>query len=181
MPRHARLLLSDVPLHVCQRAVDRRACFLTESDFQLYLGLTRELSQETGCDIHAYVLMTNHVHLLYRYIELNPVRAAMVAGARDYPWSSYGHNALGIPSLFVTPHPAFLAMAPDEDSRREAYAAYVRGGIAEDDLVRIRKALNANAALGDEHFVREVARLTGRPAEVRLRGRPAKKKCLSPV
>ena len=40
------------------------ACFASDSDYQLYLGLLEEIGGRYSCAIHAYVLMTNHVHLL---------------------------------------------------------------------------------------------------------------------
>jgi putative transposase len=64
MPRHARFVLADVPLHVWQRGVDRGACFRSDDDRRLYLGLLQELAAETKCAMHAFVLMTNHIHLL---------------------------------------------------------------------------------------------------------------------
>jgi REP-associated tyrosine transposase len=64
MPRHARLRVGGLPLHVYQRGVNRCACFGGDGDRNLYLSLLEELSREHGCAIHAYVLMTNHVHLL---------------------------------------------------------------------------------------------------------------------
>jgi putative transposase len=64
MPRQARFIESGVPLHVVQRGVDRQTCFRADSDFQRYWELLGEHARRNGCDIHAYVLMTNHVHLL---------------------------------------------------------------------------------------------------------------------
>lgn len=64
MPRCARLLIPGLPLHVMQRGHNKQACFLEEPDYRLYLALLGELANRQGCDIHAYVLMTNHVHLL---------------------------------------------------------------------------------------------------------------------
>ena len=64
MPRRPRCVVAGVPLHVIQRGNDRAACFIAEGDFRLYLALLRELSDRYECSVHAYVLMTNHVHLL---------------------------------------------------------------------------------------------------------------------
>jgi REP-associated tyrosine transposase len=51
-------------MHIVQRGHNRGACFLEGSGFELYLGLLNELRERFACRIHAYVLMTNHVHLL---------------------------------------------------------------------------------------------------------------------
>ena len=64
MPRGARVILPDVAVHIVQRGHDRRDCFREETDYLVYLANLFELSGETGCAVHAYCLMTNHVHLL---------------------------------------------------------------------------------------------------------------------
>jgi len=64
MPRRARLLLPGVPLHIIQRGNNRQACFFAEEDYRFYLEWLAEHAKAKGCRIHAYVLMTNHVHLL---------------------------------------------------------------------------------------------------------------------
>lgn len=64
MPRQPRLVLSDVALHVIQRGNNRTACFRETSDYLVYLANLHELSLKLGCSVHAYCLMTNHVHLL---------------------------------------------------------------------------------------------------------------------
>ena len=64
MPRRARLALPNVPLHIIQRGNNRQACFYAEEDYRFYLDWLREHADKIGCQIHAYVLMTNHVHLL---------------------------------------------------------------------------------------------------------------------
>ena len=64
MPRHARFRVDGYPYHVIQRGNNRNACFVDDRDRVFYLGLLEEFSAADRCDVHAYVLMTNHVHLL---------------------------------------------------------------------------------------------------------------------
>lgn len=64
MPRQLRLLLPGVAAHIRQRGNNRAPCFQRDSDYLLYLLHLRELSERHGCEVHAYCLMTNHVHLL---------------------------------------------------------------------------------------------------------------------
>ena len=64
MPRRPRLIMPDVPLHIIQRGNNRQPCFYAEEDYLFYLEWLHEYSRRTRCAIHAYVLMTNHVHLL---------------------------------------------------------------------------------------------------------------------
>jgi putative transposase len=64
MPRRARLAIAGIPWHIIQRGNNRSACFYADGDYLRYLDTLREMSQKYGCAVHAYVLMTNHVHLL---------------------------------------------------------------------------------------------------------------------
>jgi putative transposase len=64
MPRRARLAIPGIPWHIIQRGNNRSVCFHAEEDFQFYLHYLQEFATQLGCAIHAYVLMTNHVHLL---------------------------------------------------------------------------------------------------------------------
>lgn len=64
MPRVGRVVLPGYPHHIVQRGHNRQVVFAQESDFSLYLENLRELKMECGIQVHAYCLMTNHVHLL---------------------------------------------------------------------------------------------------------------------
>ena len=64
-------VLPGVPIHLVQRGVDRQACFFDDADRRAYLDNLAEIAADVGCALHAYVLMTNHVHLL-----LTPASAA---------------------------------------------------------------------------------------------------------
>jgi putative transposase len=64
MSRRPRLALPGVPLHLIQRGNNRQARFFAEEDYRFYLEWLAEYAGKTGCRMHAYVLMTNHVHLL---------------------------------------------------------------------------------------------------------------------
>jgi len=63
MPRRARIVIPQVPVHLIQRGHNRRACFLEEEDFEYYLHWLEYSAAKFGCEIHAYVLMHNHVHI----------------------------------------------------------------------------------------------------------------------
>ena len=64
MPRKARFNLLGVPQHVIQRGNNRESCFFSETDYIRYLQDLQTAADKHQCHIHAYVLMTNHVHLL---------------------------------------------------------------------------------------------------------------------
>ncbi len=64
MPRRPRLVVDNVPLHIIQRGNNRQKCFFEESDYLVYLDLLKRGTASAKCEVHAYVLMSNHVHLL---------------------------------------------------------------------------------------------------------------------
>ena len=84
MPRSKRLDVPGVAQHVIQRGHDRRACFFREADYALYLGILREVTLRFGCCVHAYVLMTNHVHLLMTPAQAGGVARVMQALGTTY-------------------------------------------------------------------------------------------------
>jgi putative transposase len=64
MPQRPRIHLAGVPLHIVQRGHNRDACFFGEDDYLAYRHWLSKALKESGCTLHAYVLMTNYVHLL---------------------------------------------------------------------------------------------------------------------
>jgi putative transposase len=64
MPRSLRLILPGIAVHIIQRGNNRAACFRSDGDHLVYLAHLRQLSDKYDCAVHAYCLMTNHVHLL---------------------------------------------------------------------------------------------------------------------
>ena len=109
---------------------------------------------------------------VYRYIELNPVRAEMVADPGDYRWSSYQVNALGRRSDLCTPHPVFLALGVNATERRKKYRALFEQHVAGELLTKIRENTNKGLALGNDRFKEEIEALTGRSVIAKKRGRP---------
>jgi putative transposase len=84
MPRQRRLDVPDVAQHIIQRGNNRRPCFFDDSDYRHYLGALREMSLRYECAIHAYVLMTNHVHLLATPRSVGAVGRMMQGVGRNY-------------------------------------------------------------------------------------------------
>ena len=64
MPRLPRVVLPGHTLHIIQRGNNRGACFIDDGDRKRYLATLLQVSRRARCTIHAYVLMTNHTHLL---------------------------------------------------------------------------------------------------------------------
>lgn len=227
MPRQPRIDLPHVAQHIVQRGNDRQPCFFTDGDRLRYLGDLRELALHIGCAVHAYMLMTNHVHLLvtptqsgqiphlmqalgrryvryvntryrrtgtlwegrykacpvhgdayllrcYRYIENNPVRAAMVAHPESYPWSSYSHNALGCADPLIHPHPIYTALGATSEERQRAYKALVAETLTDDDTAAIRDHLQRQHPFGSERFRAAIEATLNRRVGPGRPGRPSR-------
>ena len=228
MARAPRFDLPGMPQHLVQRGVDRMACFARHWDYARYLDELQASAQGFDCQVHAYVLMTNHVHLLVtppqqgvisrmmqrlgrryvgyfntchqrtgplwegrfrsslvdtdqyllacqRYIELNPVRAGLVASPLAYPWSSHRHYATGEPNPLLSVHPTFLALGIDPERRRMRYTGLMEAGMAASEVDAVRLHLRKGRPLGGEGFQRQVEALLGRRAGPRPRGRPSQR------
>ncbi|WP_202842416.1 transposase [Luteimonas saliphila] len=226
MARPPRFDFAGVAQHVVQRGNNRLPCFLDDDDRQRYLQCLRQGLARFDCQLHAYVLMSNHVHLLLtpasagavsrlmhtfarnytglfngrhgrtgtlwegrfkaclvdsgryflacsRYIELNPVRAWMVAQPGDYPWSSHGANAGYREDPLVTPHPEYLALGANRPARADVYRALVAETLDEVLVAEIRAHLQQQKVLGSDRFQAWVAKRTGKFAGLRGRGRPS--------
>jgi putative transposase len=210
MARRPRITLAGVPLHIIQRGNNQQACFFADEDYKAYLHWLMKYAREHECALHAYVLMTNHVHLLhtsqtsdgdgklmkrlgqhyvqyvnryyrhsgtlwegrfrscltqeeeyvlgcYRYIELNPVRANMVAHPGEYRWSSYRSNAQGELSSILTPHSLYTSLATEDKTREAAYRELFRYQLDPGLIDEIRTATNGNYALGSQQFQKQIA------------------------
>ena len=84
MPRKPRMYLPDVPCHVIQRGNNREASFYSEQDYQYYLECLHDASYRYGVFVHAYVLMTNHVHMLMTPIKKDSISLTMQSVGRRY-------------------------------------------------------------------------------------------------
>ncbi|CAK0779828.1 transposase [Gammaproteobacteria bacterium] len=84
MPRRPRVHLDAVPLHIVQRGHNREPCFFGEEDYHTYLHWLSEALKMARCALHAYALMTNHVHLLVTPEHAKFVPRLIVALGRRY-------------------------------------------------------------------------------------------------
>lgn len=112
-----------------------------------------------------------YVLTCYRYIELNPVRAGMVAFPGEYRWSSHARNAYGTHDPRITPHQNYQVLGHGEAGQM-AYRALFAEVIREQDLGAIRMHAQQQRAWGSDRFRAQVETLTARSASVRPRGRP---------
>jgi putative transposase len=225
MARLPRLTLPAYPHHIIQRGNNRQPIFASTADYQTLLDLLAENARKFDVAIHAYVLMSNHFHLLvtpqtadglpqmmqavgrryvryfndsqqrsgtlwegrYRstliqaeryllacmaYIDLNPVRAGLVAHPRDYPWSSYRHYSGQRSDKFITPHPLVWALGNTPFAREAAYADLLQAGISAVQQAALTDSALSGWALGEPDFVAELQKKTGRRVSKSTAGRP---------
>ena len=84
MSRYARLAWPDVPLHIIQRGNNRQPCFFADADYRIYLAWLAEHADASACRVHAYVLMSNHIHLLVSFDRPGSPGALMKALGQRY-------------------------------------------------------------------------------------------------
>ena len=106
------------------------------------------------------------------YIDLNPVRAGMVAQARDYPWSSHGHYIGLRTDKLLTPHPLVWALGNTPFAREAAYAELVQAGISAGQQQALTDSALRGWALGEPDFVKNLQKMTARRVSKGTAGRP---------
>jgi len=82
MPRKPRFVLPGIPQHVIQRGNNREPCFFAKEDYRRYLEDLQQSADKYHCRVHAYVLMTNHVHLLVTPMRSHAIGEMMQALGR---------------------------------------------------------------------------------------------------
>ncbi|MEQ1581452.1 MAG: transposase [Steroidobacteraceae bacterium] len=107
-----------------------------------------------------------------RYVDLNPVRANMVAHPADYAWSSY-RTKVGLNTCdWLDLDPCYLGLGETLDRRQFRYQEWVKAGIHDSELKFLRHAVQRNQLTGSEKFILEVEGRTGERILHRGRGRP---------
>jgi len=84
MARLPRLDMPGIPQHLVQRGNNKQAIFFHEDDYGVYLEYLREALDNNGCKLHAFVLMTNHVHLLATGVTAGAISGLMQSVGRRY-------------------------------------------------------------------------------------------------
>ena len=121
-------------------------------------------------------LVDSEVYLLrcYQYIELNPVRADMVANPEDYVWSSYRSNAMAEDNPVISPHEVYLQLGASDSQRAQAYRASFSAKLGENTLKAIRNAVQTGTPLGSDQFKEQIESRLGVKVGFDQRGRPRK-------
>lgn len=227
MARLPRLSLAGQVHHVLQRGNNRQPIFTNAEEHVAMLELLALACRSGGVELHAYVLMPNHFHLLltppeegalsralqavgrsyvrrfnqahgrsgtlwegrYRstllqperhllacmaYFDLNPVRAGLVQGATDYPWSSHGHYAGLRHDAWLVPPPVYWALGNTPFAREAAYAKLVHEGVSSSEQDALTRSVLGGWVLGDDAFVRRLQPVAPRRLTRSQPGRPRK-------
>jgi putative transposase len=96
MPRKPRFFLPGAPAHIVQRGHSREPVFFEDGDYLAYLHWLDEAAQRYGCAIHAYVLMTNHIHVLATPKDSDGVsRMMQYVGRRYVPYINHTYGTSG--------------------------------------------------------------------------------------
>jgi len=225
MPRKNRFYVAGMPVHIVQRGHNKQPIFFDQHDNDLYLSWLKQAADKYKCSVHAYVLMSNHVHLMVtptdstgvsrmmqyvgryyvpyinhtygrsgtlwegrykssvidaenyllicsRYIELNPVRAGMVAHPVDYPWSSYAANAEGGDDSILNPHDYYLALGATKSTRCSVYRDLFQTTIDERLVSDIRASWQTGTPLGNDRFREQIETVLKCKVGYAHRGRP---------
>jgi putative transposase len=223
MARRQRFLPVGIPAHIIHRGVNRQICFASDEDIAAYVNWLKEGARKYGVLIHAWVVMTNHVHLILtptiddacsfcmqyigrhyvryfnyryqrtgplfegrfrshpiqedgyylncsRYIELNPVRAGIVNDPREYRWSSYCAQALGLRVDMWTAHSQYQQLGNTKRARQIAYRRLFDDEPNEALIHDIKRCQKTGFVLGTEKFRRDFEKLTGQPQSHQKRG-----------
>jgi putative transposase len=109
-----------------------------------------------------------------RYVELNPVRAGLVAVPEAYRWSSYRAKVGMTPQDWLDFDPQYLGLAKTAKKRREKYQEFMLATISEEEMARIRGAIQRGQLTGTLKFVEEIEAKMGKRIEFRGQGRPKK-------
>lgn len=178
---------------------------------------------KSGCALHAYVIMSNHLHLLitpktkeqlavfmqamanryvryfnakhqrtgtiwegrfksclvdseqylftlYKYIEMNPIKANVVDDLADYKWSSYQHNALGVADRLLTEHKMYKRLGRSVQQRCDDYQKILTDLDIETQQAQITEATMRGEVYGGEVFHRKISKLISRATKLASHG-----------
>ncbi len=110
-----------------------------------------------------------------RYVELNPVRAQVVADAQDYRWSSYQARMKGHERVMADFDPCYLALGESTEERQIRYREYLQSAIPDGEWAFIQEAVARGQLTGNGRYIEEVKKIIGRRIEHRRPGRPKTK------
>lgn len=225
MARLPRLIVPSQPHHVIQRGAGQQPTFIDADDHRTFLEHLKTSTKKFNVALHAYVLMSNHLHLLAtpaestglakmmqwigryyvpyfnqkygrtgtlwqgryktavidseryfltcsRYIEMNPVRAGLVAAPGSYLWSSYHHHVGERQDALISDHPLYWALGNTPFAREAAYRQLIEQALPKDDVAILTNSTLKGWAVGSDEFKAGLERKTLQRVQPAKRGRP---------
>lgn len=154
MPRRARRIAGSGIYHVMLRGVNRDSIFLEDEDFERFLAALARAKEASGCQVFAYCLMTNHVHLVVRALEEPIGLVVKRLGVRYSGWFNRKYGRVG--HLFQD---RFRSEPVEDDAYLVTLLRYVWNNPVEAGLVErpenyrwsSRRLLGQESALVDGH------------------------------
>jgi putative transposase len=142
--------------------------------YVLYINKTYRRSGTLWEGRHKASLVQADSYLLtcYRYIEMNPVTAGMVASPNDYRWSSYQTHAWGERNPLIVDHELYYELGRDCATRQFGYRELFKYQVPQAAIHEIRECLTYNHPLGNDRFKEQIEKALGRSVGERKRGRP---------
>lgn len=153
MPRRPRMYIKGLPYHIVQRGNNREACFIEEENYRYYLKLWEQVSRQKGVAVHAYCLMTNHIHFLVTPDAKCSISETMkLVGSRYAQYINKKYNRTG--TLWEERHRASLVQ---EGKYLLACYRYIELNPVRADMVRRPEeycwSSYAGNAWGDAHWI----------------------------
>lgn len=173
MPNHLHLLVTpsdETGLARVMQWVGRHYVPYFNIKYQRAGTLWQGRYKATVIDSEQYFLICS------KYIELNPVRAGLVAQPGDYPWSSFSHHIGAKPDPVITDHMLYWALGNTPFDREAAYRELMELGLSAGEVAALNEATLKGWPLGSEKFKKALAKQVQRRVMPAKRGRPAKAK-----
>ena len=193
MARLPRLVLPSQPLHIMHRGNNRQNIFENEEDMTRILSDIAESLHKADCHLHAYVIMTNHLHLLLTPKDKHELAVFMQSMTNRYVrYFNAGRKRTGTiwegrfksflidsdgylfrlceKDQLITEHPLYLELAATKEERATRYKLMMDKMALGKENQKITDATLRGEALGNENFQYWVCKQTGRPATLTSHG-----------
>jgi len=116
----------------------------------------------------------NYLLTCMRYIELNPVRANLVAHPSEYRWSSYRCNANIEENKLIFRHHTYESLGLSREARAQAYRSLSGPQLKPDEVTLIRQSATFSMPVGNSRFKQQIEKALNRKIGYAQRGRPIK-------
>jgi putative transposase len=173
MPNHFHLLLQPEP----GQSISRILQSLTVAHTWRYHKRNRSSGHVWQGRFRSPVIQGDeHLLVVLRYIEANPLRASMVADLGDYRWSSYQTHGLGRPDALLSPFPEWERLGPTEAQRRRRWRAKLRASQRLEELRAVRASVCSGRPFGHPEWTEQISARLRIDLHPKPRGRPPKEK-----